>query len=201
MSYEIEKIVRAVQDVIAENDLEDHCIHTSALLTRVFHECGFSGAYLLTVGVEVFNPALLRWIKEHGAPESEEQWNSCGKEGGIMIHLGAGHDQPMEAGVWKGHLVVVVPEGINGRDCMIDLSVTQVNKHCPDIKLPPIVFLLKSEGSFVLGETSISQDVNGSRVTYTAYPDDQSFDENGNCLTIPGIDLALSQVMEKLRAS
>ena len=198
MSTDILNIVRAVQNVIAENNLEDHCIHTSALLVKALHANGYPDAYLLTVGVEVFNPIFLRWVEEHGPPETPEQGDSCAAAGGVAIHLGAGHEQSIEADKWKGHLVVVVPDALDGRDCMFDLSVTQVNKYGHGIALQPVVAKLKPERRFVHGHSPMIQDMNGCRVQYTAYPNDKSFNDDGDCMTMPGIDQALRQVVRQL---
>lgn len=198
MSTDILTIVRAVQNVIAENSLEDHCIHTSALLAKALHANGYPDAYLLTVGVEVFNPMFLRWIEEHGPPETPEQGDSCAAAGGVVVHLGAGHNQILEADKWKGHLVVVVPDALDGRDCMFDLSVTQLNIRGYGIELQPVVAKLKPERSFVHGHSPMIQHMNGCRVRYTAYPDDNSFNDHGDCMTIPGIDQALREVMQEL---
>jgi len=201
MSTTILNIVQAVQNVIAANDLEDHCIQTSALLAKAFHTHGYPNAYLLTVGVEIFNPALLAWVEENGPPETPEQAAACDRAGGITIHLGAGHDQAIDADRWKGHLVVVVPDAIDGRDCMFDLSVTQVNKHGYGIVLRPVVAKLKPERSFVHGKSPMIQDINGSRVRYMAYPGDKSFNDDGDCMTLRGINLALQQVAQQLGQS
>jgi len=199
MATDIYSIVQAVQNVIAANDLEDHCIHTSALLAKAFHAYGYPDAYLLTVGVQIFNPAFLAWVKKHGPPETPEQAAACDDSGGVTIHLGAGHDQPIDEDRWKGHLVVVVPNAMDGRDCMFDLSVPQVNKHGYGIVLQPVMAVLKPEGSFVHGETPMIPDMNGSRVRYMAYPEDKSFNNDGDCMTIPGIDVALQLVAQQLR--
>lgn len=198
MPHDILHIVQAVQNVIVANDLEDHCIHTSALLAKALHAYGYPDAYLLTVGVEIFNPAFLAWVAEYGPPETPEQAAACDASGGLTIHLGAGHDQSVEADRWKGHLVVVVPDAMDGRDCMFDLSVTQVNKCGFGVVLQPVVAKLKPEYSFVHGDSPMIQDINGSRVRYMAYPDDKSFNDDGDCMTIPGIDLALRQVVQQL---
>ena len=58
--------------------------------------------------------------------------------------------------------------------------------------------VLKPDRSFVHGVTPLIQSINGCRVRYTAYPDDKSFNDDGDCMAMPEIDQAVSQVVRRL---
>jgi len=195
---EVMNIVGAVQQIMKKIGIEHHCIEASALLASVFHRRGFPDAYLLTVGVEILSPTFIKWIDEHGFPETDEQQEACDAAGGRVIHLGAGHDQEVAQGQWKGHLIVVVPNCMDGRDCMFDLALPQVNSVASDINMKPLVTKLNPDGSFVDGNEKMTKLMFDCSVRYTAYPKDKSFNSEGDCMQKQGLDLAVADVQELL---
>jgi len=196
MSNRAIHIAKAATKVIADYGLGGHCIETSALLVQSLHAAGFNEAYLLTVGVEIWNPAFLNWVNEHGVPRTDRQWESCLAVGGVAMHLGAGQDVDLGSSRWPGHLVAVVPKSFEARDGMFDLSITQVNNYAEDISLSPIVIRLEPKSSFVCGDKPIVQEICGCRLKYTAYPYDKSYANEGEGLSTQGIGKAVQQVLE-----
>lgn len=97
---------------------------------------------------------------------------------------------------WPGHLVVVVPRVFEDRNALLDLTIVQAHKPEWDISLQPLC--LRVNDDFVCGRTPHNGKVNGSLVIYDAYPDDHSYNDDGNWMAIKGLDEAASNVVRRL---
>lgn len=200
MPTDIFQIIGAVNCAIRHKELKGHCIQTSALLAKSLHAHGYPDAYLLTVGVDICNPAYFKWLNEHGQPTTDEQQAACEREGGFCVHLGAGYDRATEIGRWNGHLVVIVPNANGGRCGIIDLTLPQVNDMADEIDLEPLCSLLEPNSSFFDGnKLEIIQ--NECLLVYQAFPDDTSFKNFGDCSELPDVKHGLRQVTEIMSRS
>ena len=181
---------------LAENGLEYHCIHGSALLTRVLHQIGFPDAYPLTVGVRIFNSPYQQWAERHGSPEDEAAAKACGDYGGAAILLGKGTEGMVPEERWAGHLVVIVPGAFDDRHALLDLTIVQAHKPDWGIELQPLC--LRVSDQFVSGRIPYKGRVNGSLLIYDAYPNDHSYNDDGDWMAITGLDEATSSVVRRL---
>jgi hypothetical protein len=145
----------------------------------------------LVVRVMVFNPAFVARI-ESGAdfPESGEivrQWFE--EDGSWTLGIGYGERQPNS---WPGHLVAVLRE----QRLMIDLSLDQACRPEKGIDLVPSVFDVQD--TFLSGEETLVQEINGSVVKYNAFPDDRSYRISPNWTNPRPDELELSRTIVEM---
>lgn len=144
---------------------EDCCIMATATLIDVMDYFKLR-VRPLSVKAQIFNPEMSRRIEESGLPtleEAEKDWfpRSCWSVG-----LGHGEEQPWK---WPGHLVGILKEEI-----LIDLTMDQCRRPEKNIELPGVV-LIPLDGDFLKAEGAMIGFLNGCRVHYVAFPEDQSY--------------------------
>ena len=196
---ELETTIGAVIPVLLD-ELEHygvlmHCIQTSALLAKSLHLLGVPNAYCLTVGVHAYNQAWTKFVDEHGWPEDNRSRKACNNSGAAVSKVGKAAPS-VEEGNWWGHLVVIVPQVIDGGHLLVDASIMQANQPDFDIVFPPLLLRVKDE--FVSGRKPATFDVDTMKVIYEAHPDDRSF-EVTPAWTAEGLDQAASLVVDRLK--
>lgn len=193
MQQRIEKIVPVVLHELDERGLRHHCIETAALLTKVIHESGMPNAYPLTVSVQILNGSLKTYLDTHGVPH-DEATRSAAAAAGAPIILGKLAPEVPE-GYWAGHLVVVVPGAYGEKHAMLDLTISQVNTPESGMLLQPLCLKVTEE---FLCQSPVSFEVNKALLTYYAFPEDESYNENGMFMGQKGFDKAVSTVLDRL---
>jgi hypothetical protein len=164
---------RTVTTILEELDKigeAQSCILVTAVLLDVLKAKGIKDAYPLTVKYKVLNPKAAERVKNEmllpQTPEQVAQWNASG----CAIVSITDEDTTTH---WAGHLVVVIPKGLKGRDAICDLAITQASAPEWDIRLYPV--LMGALDSFLNGTEKFSVPMNGCLIMYEALPDNQSF--------------------------
>lgn len=103
-------------------------------------------AYPLTVKPRIFNPKFTERLNNETFPETPDQFAQWEAAGCFMVAIGHAEGS---ADQWPAHLVVVIPNAINGWDAVCDLTITQANVPNENIQLQPI--LVGVQESFVSG--------------------------------------------------
>ena len=196
MQKAISEIIPVILDELYKCKIQHHCIQASALLTKVLHEAGISKAYPLTVGALLYNEAFQRFVDTHGFPHDEASGKACDDAGGLTICLGKGAPEVPE-GYWPGHLVVIVPNAFGEKHALLDPTITQVNRPEFGIELQPLC--LKVTEDFVLGNRVAKDEINKTLLGYTAYPDDESYNDGGDCMKKDGLGEAVSLVLQRIK--
>ncbi len=200
----IGEIMPIVVNTLNSYGFRDHCIQGSALLTTVLHRAGMPGAYPLTVGARILNEAFQRYVDIHGMPLDEASGKACDDAGGVTIILGRGAPEvspdqlQIQEDKWLGHLAVIVPGAFGEKHALLDPTITQA--HRPEfgvVMQQPLCSRVPEE--FVLGGRIAKFDVNKTLVMYQAYPDDRSYNDDGDCMKKPGLDEAASMVLRRMR--
>lgn len=156
--------------------LEFDCKAASAFLMLALHRIGYPDAYRLTVGVDAFNPAYMRWVSLNGLPTDEDDKARCEVAGGIQARLGKGTEGLVGEDCWPGHLTVVAPNArSDSNHAVFDLTIGQMNLRVNGVNVPPLLLAVGTD--FLDGRDTFSTTANGTHLRYTAYPDDQSFNE------------------------
>lgn len=188
-------IMDQVRIMLCEHGMHHSCIDAAALLTKVLHRVGKSKAYRLTVNVRLINAAFQRYVEAHGFPQDEATARDCNDAGGATIILG--RDAPeIPEGNWPGHLVVIVPYAFGDRHALLDPSITQAEWPEFGITLRPLCLRVGDE--FVKGKKEAKFKVNGTLMIYDAYPDDHTYNDDGDCMEKDGIDMAVALVLRRL---
>ena len=190
----IDEIISIVLDELDDYGFRHHCIEASALLTRVLHGAGMPKAYPLTVGVRLINEAFRRYVDAHGMPHDEAGGKACYDAGGPTIILGKDAPEVPEEN-WTGHLVVIVPDAFGEKHALLDPTITQANWPEFGIVLPSLC--LKVTEDFVLGGRPANFEINKTLLIYSAYPDDRSYNDHGDCMKKEGLDEAASIVLRR----
>lgn len=188
-----QKLVSIVIDELNKRPGGHFCIQAACVLLSVLRTKGIKGAYPLAVKVRIFNPKFTERLKIEpppNTPELEAQWKA---EGCIGIIIG-GKDAP--AGDWPGHLVVIIPGGLKGKDALCDLTITQANKPEWNIQLGPILISVRE--SHLRGKEALGVPLNGCQIIYEAFPDDQSFKETPVWKGKLKRDLIVKRVLKRL---
>jgi hypothetical protein len=188
-------IVPETVQILDANGFQFHCIEGAALLTKVLQKVGISGAHQLTVGVKILNAAFQEFVKKNGVPRDEASRKAFNDAGSAAVVLGKGADNA-QAGMWPGHLVVIVPGAFGANAALVDLTIAQVNKPDWAIRLEPLC--LKVSDDFVAGRKPASFEVNGSHLKYTAYPEDHSYGDWSDLMAREDIDRAAVEVASRL---
>lgn len=192
-------IVPEVRQMLEEHKLHHSCIDSAALLTHVLHATGFRDAYRLTVNVRIINEAYRKYVETYGEPTNEATGKACDDAGGARINLGKDSEDLGEVpeGNWPGHLTVIVPKAFGDRHALIDPSITQANWPEYGIVLPPVC--LKVTDDFVAGQRPAPFEVNKTLLIYDAYPKDDSYNRDGDCMNKDGIETAVAIVLKRLK--
>lgn len=191
----IGRIIPVLMDELAQYGILDHCIEASALLMKVLHNTGIPDAYRLTVGVQIINEAAYRFIEANGYPETEESIKAFNDAGAATVVLG--RDAPeVPEGRWRGHLAVIVPHAFGEKHAIIDPTTPQVNWPEFGIELPPMCLKVRDE--FLEGKRPAFFAPFNTRIQYTAYPDDHSYNDHGDTMEKEGFDVAVSEVLKRL---
>lgn len=164
------KDIPIVLEELDKSGEKHSCIMASVVLLDVLRNKGIKGAYPLTVKPRVFNPKATERLNNQQIPTTQDeiaQWQADGC-GIIVIGHGAG-----SAKEWPAHLVVIIPHAIKEKDALCDLTITQANHPDWGIKLGPVFFGVRDE--YVKGNQDFGVVINGCRILYRAFPDDNSF--------------------------
>jgi hypothetical protein len=192
-------ICEEVVEELNKHRIQHACIHGSAVLTKVLRGVAFPEAYPLAVGVRIFNKAYQEWVDAHGIPGDDASADACDDAGGSIIFIGKETEPPVDRTRWHGHLAVVIPMAFGDRHAFLDLTITQANRPDRGIELQPVCFRVRDE--FVRGSDSVSFEVKGTLLIYKAYPEDFSYNDDGDCLAMEGIDEVVSAVIQRLKSS
>lgn len=188
-------IMPEVRRMLEEHDMHHSCIDAGALLTKVLQEVGFLNAYRLTVNVRIINEAFRQYVDTYGFPSDEASGKACDDAGGATIILGKEATE-IPKGNWPGHLTVIVPSAFDTKHALLDPAITQANWPEFGIVLPPLC--LKVTDDFVSGGRSASFEVNNTLLIYDAYPNDRSYNDDGDCMAKEHFDIAVSIVLKRL---
>lgn len=166
---------RLYQVVIEELERvgESHsCIMAAAVLIDVLNAKGMKEAYPLTVKSKIFDPKFASRLKREPFPQTPELLDEWMADGCSMVTIGHGEGSSRQ---WPGHLIVIIPKALGGRNAALDLTVTQANVPAWGIELIPLMMAVPDE--FLTGAKWFRAPVNGSIVIYEAFPEDRSFEE------------------------
>lgn len=172
MNADWQKLGSIVLNELNKWSEEQSCIMAAAVFLSVLRAIGVKNAYPLTVKAKIFYPKFTQRPKNEPYPNTtklEAQWIAEGCHG---INLGYVEGSDAQ---WPGHLVVIIPNVLNGRDAMYDLTIAQANKPEWDIQLSPILAGVRD--SFIKGKENFGVTMNGCQIVYKAFPENHSFME------------------------
>jgi hypothetical protein len=167
---DLQRLIFAVWDELRKASEEHSCIMAAAVLLDVLRAKGIRDAYPLTVKPRIFNPAATERLGREPMPQTPGQIAEWEAAGCFMVAIGYGEGSASE---WPAHLVVVIPKALKGRDAVCDLTITQANVPAQNIRLGQIMVGVREE--FVSGTEDFGVTINGCRVVYRAFPEDESF--------------------------
>ena len=168
---------------------QGQCIAAGAVLTSVLRRVGFSSAYPLAVMVDIFNPAATKQAES-------VNWKLDGVKAGedtVQIRIGD-PDVDLGPGIWRGHLVVIVPNALGEKHLLLDPTIVQANHPGTGIEVVPLMVPVADE--FIGGKRPRKVSVNGSTLFYWARREDESFHNNGDYTEI----LAASPISDRVLA-
>lgn len=165
-----QRLVFTVLDELHGASEEHSCIMAASVLLDVLRAAGVKGAYPLTVQVRVLNPRLTERMKDESLLQSPELFSRQRPDDEGIVTIGGGEASDDR---WPAHLVVVIPEALKGRDAVCDLTIPQASVPDWGIQLAPVVVGVRE--AFVDGSECFGITMNGCRVIYKAFPEDQSF--------------------------
>ena len=194
----LEAIRREVMRVLQHYGEEQSCIATSALLAHVLRKTGFPEAHPLTVRVTIYTAQTYEWIKRHGIPKNEADWERFTKAGCVHAYIGYTPTQMLPENHWPGHLAVVVPNLFGDRHGLADFSIVQANRPELGIRLTPL--LLEVPREFLIGTVRASTKIQDCYLFYEAFPGDTTFNEQGHWEQSATIRVLASQIFEHLDA-
>lgn len=167
---DLQKLIFTVLDELHRASEERSCIMAAAVLLDVLRARGVKDAHPLTVKSRILNPKFAERLNNESFPRTPEQIAQWETAGCFMVAIGHGEGSDDQ---WPAHLVVVIPNAIKGRDAVCDLTITQANVPSENIELQPI--LVGVQESFVSGSEDFGVTINGCRIIYRAFPEDESF--------------------------
>ncbi len=167
---DLQELIFTVQDELHRASEEHSCIMAAAVMLDVLRAKGIESAYALTVKPRVLNPKFAERLNQEPFPQTTEQSAQWEADGCYMVAIGHGEGSPNE---WPAHLVVVIPNALKGRDAVCDLTITQASVPRWNIQLAPILVGVRE--SFLDGSEGFALTINGCRVIYRAFPEDDSF--------------------------
>lgn len=165
------RLVAATHADIQTNCSGFPCITIASVLQDVLHALGASDAYCLASHMKVFSPAETRRLGHDPAAWAQTEFSVYD---GALPRVVLGETGSASADEWHGHLVVIVPNGMDGRDLLLDLSIERANQPAQGILLRPIT--MKTPLSFAEGGQILSYIVNQCRILYKALPDNHTFE-------------------------
>jgi hypothetical protein len=165
-----QKLVFTIVEELDRVSEAKSCIMATVVLLDVLRAKDIRDAYPLTVKYKVLNPKATERLKNESFPQTPEQMAQWNADGCAIIAI---TDDKDSATHWAGHLIVVIPKGLNGRDAVCDLAITQANVPAWNILLGSV--LMGVRDSFIKGTEDFGLIMNGCRVIYKAFPEDQSF--------------------------
>ena len=168
------KLARVAYEEVRADYNQHTCIGMAAALLTTLKLAGEEGAFPLTVRAHITNPAFTRRRASAALPPTQEQVEKWGRQDG-SFQASIGFDLKQEGKGWPGHLVVIVPDAVDGRTLMFDLTIMQAEQPQHDIHLRPVILAVKPE--FLNGEQPFGLKVNGCQVMYKASPNDKSYEE------------------------
>jgi len=187
-----QQLVSVILDELSRASEEHSCIMAATVLLDVLRDKGIKHAYPLTVKARLFNPRLTERLNKEPSP-TPNLMAHLGADGCHMVAIGHGEGS---SGQWSAHLVVVIPNGLRGKDAICDLTITQANVPGWGIHLRPILQAVRDP--FTNGSEDIGVIINGSRVIYRAFPDDHSFEQASLWKRNPKRDSIVKRVLNRL---
>jgi hypothetical protein len=187
------RLIRIVLQELEEASEEKSCIIATAVLLEVLNSKRVKGAYPLVVKYKILNPQFTKRLKKEGFPQAPEQiarWQADGCAMVAITNVTAARND------WPGHLVAVIPNGLNGRDAICDLTITQANVPPWKIILRPICMGVRS--SFLEGSEDFGLTMNDCQIIYRAFPDNRSFRETPLWKNKLGRHSIVKRVLERL---
>jgi hypothetical protein len=181
--------------VIKELGLVKSCISGSAILARALHRFGYLDAYRLSVGVQVHNPATREWVEEYGGPPTNEAEQAAFDASDAFL-ITIDKTSPVTDLQWAGHVAVVVPNTRQDRHTFVDLTIPQVNRPDRGVLLRPVIAPVTDQ--FVNGEDQFAPMVDGSLLIYDAFPDDDSYNVKGDCMTDQELEPTVEKIIKRL---
>jgi len=169
------------------------CIMAAAVLLDVLRARGIKGAYPLTVKPRIFNPRFTERLNSEPFPHTPEQLSRWDADGCHLVGIGHGEGSSSQ---WPAHLVVVIPNALKGKDAVCDLTITQAN--VPDWNIVLGAVLVGVRESFVKGTEDFGVTINGCRIVYRAFPEDQSFKQTQIWKSRMKRDLIVKRVLKSL---
>ncbi|MBA3752748.1 MAG: hypothetical protein H0X01_01070 [Nitrospira sp.] len=181
----------AVQEVL--NEYGEHtCIAMAGVLMTVLRLDGVDGAYPLTVHVKILNPNLTKLASSVKSPSEAQMKRWGAQQGSFMVSLGEVMSEPDG---WPGHLVVIVPDAVEGRTIMLDLTIMQADQPQYGIRLRPIALKLDRE---ILATKTFGVVQNGCQIMYKAFPDDLTYQEKLAWQRSDLHDLVATRILSRL---
>ncbi|MDT4955194.1 MAG: hypothetical protein QOJ02_3332 [Acidobacteriota bacterium] len=190
----LQRLIFTVLDELHGASEQHSCILAAAVMLEVLRAKGIKGAYPLTVKVIILNPKLTERLRDDWrtlTPERLSQLKSDDAGGIVTIGDGAITDDD-----WPGHLIVVIPKALKGRDAMCDLTVTQASVPDWGINLAPLV--MGARESFVDGSEKFGLVMNGCQLMYAAFPEDHSFKQTPIWKKRLSHDVIVRRVLKRL---
>ena len=189
-----QQLIPAVMDELHGASEGNSCIMAAAVLLDVLRAKGIKGAYPLTVKVQILNPKFTERLSSDPFPRTAEEIEQWRKDNCAMVAIGHG-DAPSSH--WPAHLVVIIPKALNGKDALCDLTIGQASVPAWDIVLGPTVLGVRD--IWITGLEDFGKVINGCRIIYRAFPDDQSFKQTP--LWKPSLkrELIVKKVRKKLK--
>lgn len=195
---ELQGVVSDVLHALHHADEMGSCIAAASLLVRSLHLLGHENVRPLTVCVEVRNPALMNWIKEHGEPNDEASAVASNEAGAAIVVIGHRELSVSDDKWWAGHVVVIVPNAYGEKHAMLDLTIARPEQVEEGIHLGPIVAPVSD--AFVTGEKLYRFMANGSELQYESFPDDHSYDDSGAWELTEDVQIAVQSIAERAKA-
>lgn len=167
---DLQRLIFTVLDELHGASEQHSCIMAAGVLLDVLRAGGVRGAYPLTVKVWVLDPQRTERLKDESLLQSPELLAQQRTDDGGIITIGGGEASDDR---WPAHLVVVIPEALKGRDAVCDLTIPQASVPDWGIQLGPVLAGVRE--AFVDGSEGLGITMNGCRVIYKAFPEDESF--------------------------
>jgi hypothetical protein len=165
-SRELMELARQILEQVGNHNSS---IHSCALLLRALHKLGATDAYALKVTATAYNKAYQEFEKKYGRVRSDADLEACSRAGGASCTT----RKEARQGELGGHLVVVVPRLMGGRDGVLDPSIAQLDWPSAGIELRPACFA--ADPRFLRGLGPMGGVINDVLVVYEADPKEDSY--------------------------
>jgi hypothetical protein len=147
--------------------------------------------------VTIHNHAYLKWVEAHGESETEAAKRACDDAGAMTVVVGKHPECIEDEDNWPGHLTVIVPKVFLSRHAMLDLTIVQASKPEWGIVLGP--FRIQASDRFVTGQCLLAFNAGRSKLIYEAYPDDHSYQDDGDLMAIDDLDRVAANIIQRMR--